>query len=334
MKIDTEIISKKHDWDNVIKNFEKSTIFHTTEWKKLIENLGGKGFLLAAKENDCITGILPIFITKSKILHLKQFFSIPFTDQDGLLLDSNPNDTLKALLKTLEKMINEHNPAKTTINTSHVLMLNARVTPILRYGIDISGLTEEQVWKGFTTNVRRYTSKSKKMGVELSMKTRPSFYKEYYKMYNDLATRRNLIIGRFSKQFFKTLFGILKNNMKVLAAEIDDKILSAMIILPYNNVLYAYLLASYNDAFKFYPNYLLYWEMIRWAIDNKFKLIDIGTAGVGKHTGLHSYKRKYNIFTETTYTWEINHSRKALFEGIIYDIGRGVMNLLYTNFEE
>ena len=91
------------------------------------------------------------------------------------------------------------------------------------------------------------------------------------------------------------------NHMKLLIAYYEDKPISGVIPIIYGNKTWYLYGASSNEYRNLMPNYLLQWEMIKMAINNKSDIYDFrGVPGnVDEKNGLYRFKKGFGgEFTE------------------------------------
>ena len=104
--------------------------------------------------------------------------------------------------------------------------------------------------------------------------------------------------------------------MKLMMAFHEDKPISGIIDIIYGNKIWYLYGASSNEHRNLMPNYLLQWEMIRYAIENKKDIYDFrGVSGVVDEShpqyGLYRFKKGFGAeFTE--YIGEIYFNFKPL----------------------
>ena len=328
--MDVRIISKNREWDNIVKRFSNSSFYHTASWKKLLEKHGCKGFLIVAEDGDSITGILPVYMTKSKLFHFREFRSIPFCNEDGLLITQKHDESIEFLLKGLKELTEKYSSIRTVLQTKDVLMSTAKVQPEYRYIFRTEGYSLKDVWNNILSKgTRKSVSRAINKGGVAIMRKRLSYFKEYYEMYKDVMRRRKTSIGKFSEQFFKDVFIICRKHLKIFTVEQNNRIISSTLCFHYNGVLHGWSLVSYTSSLKYRPNDLLIWEVIKWGIKNKCRYIEFGTVPVEGEVGLRIFKEKYKTDLEKTYCFEMNHSWKADFEDFIVSLGKNIKNRFF-----
>lgn len=309
-----KIITNDDEWEETIKKVPQATVYHTSNWKKLVENHGCKGYLIVAKNGENISGIFPVYTTKSKLLRLKQFSSIPFSDQESIIINDEPDKTVKTLFDGLFYLVNEFESKRTILTTNLILRQDAKILPMCRYLFNTNGLTEEKFWESLDRSVHSSIRKGKDKNVKCVMKDDLGIYDECVSMFNDMTKRRNYKFTKYTRQFFVDLGKFMKDYIKVFILEIEEKPMAIIIAFNFNGNLYGWTFLTYSNVLSYNPGDLLMWEMIKWVIKNGFNSIDFGTLPLGNEINAHRFKNKFKTHIEKTYLLHINHSSKSNFE--------------------
>ena len=62
------------------------TVFHSLEWKKVIESYGQEQLYLVLKKNNSILGIFPLHFIHNSFLRKKFMCSLAFSDDAGIII--------------------------------------------------------------------------------------------------------------------------------------------------------------------------------------------------------------------------------------------------------
>ena len=153
----------------------------------------------------------------------------------------------------------------------------------------------KQKWR---YNIRLATKK----GVTVKEGTKEDL-KDFHKIMIETGSRDGFII-RPLEYFEKMYDELAPNHMKLLMAYHEDKPISGIIPIMYGNKTWYLYGASSNAHRNLMPNYLLQWEMIKQAIQNKCDVYDFrGVSGVVDEShpqyGLYRFKKGFGAeFTE------------------------------------
>ena len=102
-------------------------------------------------------------------------------------------------------------------------------------------------------------------------------------------------------EYFEKMYDCLGEHMKLLMAYYEDKPISGVIVIIYGNKTWYLYGASSNEHRNLMPNYLLQWEMIKIALQNKSDIYDLrGVPGIADNSnGLYRFKKGFGAeYTE------------------------------------
>jgi len=154
---------------------------------------------------------------------------------------------------------------------------------------------------------------------------------EFYSIYSQ--NMHHLGSPVLSKKFFQELTSKYKNGIaRIFIAKTDDKeLVGCGLLLTYGKLAelgWASTISEYN---KFKTNMVLYWEVIRFCIENSFDVFSFGRATKG--SGSHNFKRQWGVtevpiyFNYSNYKFDIRRLRflgflwRKLPSDIAYKIG-------------
>ena len=95
---------------------------------------------------------------------------------------------------------------------------------------------------------------------------------------NETGSRDHFIVR--SAAYFRSLLACLGDNARLYMAYHDDRPIAGTIAIRFAGKVWYLYGASSNEGRNLMPNYLLQWEMIRWALDSGCFLYDFrGVSG-------------------------------------------------------
>ena len=143
---------------------------------------------------------------------------------------------------------------------------------------------------------------------------------EFYKTMKETGSRDNFIIR--SIEYYEKIYDCLgPEHVRIMLAEYEGEVIAATMPILYGNKVWYLYGGSKNEKRNLMPNYLLQWEMIKWALENKCDVYDFrGISGFkDEHSdsyGVYKFKKGFNPdFTE--------------FIGEIYIIFNPIVNNLF-----
>lgn len=99
-----------------------------------------------------------------------------------------------------------------------------------------------------------------------------------------------------SKEYFDNAYRVLSKPgyLKMAVVKFEQHIVGFRFFLCYGNLLYDWYAGSLAEHHDKYPNDILPWEVIRWGVENKYKIFDFGGAGKPNIPyGVRDYKLKF-----------------------------------------
>ncbi len=160
--------------------------------------------------------------------------------------------------------------------------------------VDLS-VTEETLWKSI--------KKSRKEGIRKAIRNNLVF--EVVNCKKNISTFYELLKNTFAsvkKPFPKIdfFYGISEyfdnKDTKIFQLKKDNTVIVSLLAFTYNNCIYAYYIGT-NREHKYFvmrPIDLLYWEVMRWGVNNGFKTFDwMGAGKPDVEYGVRKFKLQY-----------------------------------------
>jgi hypothetical protein len=295
-KIDIKTISD--DWNNCIAsnstlNVTNCSIAYNPCFAEIFEDVFGytsEYYYLI--ENEKIIGLLPGFRINNK------YTSIPMFPSAGIFAfnEINKLDIYKNISNHLGKY-----EIRDTIKFSHYTYDKK----VLCY-IPLEKTSDLQFDK-LTSDKRNHIRKGYKNG--LSIKYGGSeFLDDFYNIYS--YNMRHLGSPVIEKNFFLTLIKRYKYGIaKIFICYYGNIPVGGSFILSYSNLLEVSWASTLIDYNKLKPNMVLYWEMIKYSIDNGIHFFSFGRSTKG--SGAHEFKLRWGaleqplFFNYSNYTFDI-----------------------------
>lgn len=151
------------------------------------------------------------------------------------------------------------------------------VQPNFVFRLDIAGKTEEEVMAMFASKTRYNIRVALKNHVEVTVGG-PEDLEEFTRIMRVTGERDGF--STRPKSYFEGLLSALGEHARLYVAKIEGKMIAGTIAIAYGDKVW-YLYGASDNAFRnAMPNYLLQWEMIRWAIARGCRVYDFrGVSG-------------------------------------------------------
>lgn len=176
------------------------------------------------------------------------------------------------------------------------------INPRYVFKLDLKGKTEEQVLEGFHQKTRYNIKVATKKGVEVKEGSKEDL-KDFHRIMIETGERDKFTIR--SLEYFEKIYDSLgKDHMKLLMAYHENTPIAGIFLMIYGNKTCYLYGASSNSHRNLMPNYLLQWQGIKEAIEDKREVYDFrGVSGVVDENhpqyGLYRFKKGFGAeFTE------------------------------------
>ena len=261
------------------------------------------------KPDRRIIGILPL-------IHLKHFLfgngliSIPFFDVGGILTDSK--DAEKKLLEESIRLAIElkadfvelrHAIPLSSLEKSEKIRLDKdnlsvnlgkksyKVQMLMRLPD-----SAESLMNSFKSKLRSQIKKPIKEG--LSTKVGQSeLLADFYTVF--AQNMRKLGSPVHSKYFIRNAIKEYSDDSKIFVIYKNDKPAAASLVVGFKGILKNPWSSSLREFSRMAPNMLLYWKMLEYACDNKYRIFDFGRSTPGE--GTFKFKEQWGASSAPLY---------------------------------
>jgi FemAB-related protein (PEP-CTERM system-associated) len=275
--------SEEREWNEFVLAHPHGTPFHLIAWKTVIQkNFGYKPHYLVARDAAGICGVLPLFLVKN-ILVGKALISSPFAVYGGVLADC---DATRASLTVAVRLLGER------LGVQYVELRNAyqeqcvgfeRISRYVTFTQQI-GDDEEAILGGIPRKTRAAVRKSLKAGFAMRLTDDLSAFEDLYS-----RNLQRLGTPSFPTDYFADLIAAFRGMIDVREVLLDGKLASAVMTFYFRDQVMPYYGAS-DPAFNAAaPNNFMYYDLMRWGGQHRFRLFDFGRS---KKEGSGSYDFK------------------------------------------
>jgi FemAB-related protein (PEP-CTERM system-associated) len=260
--------------------------YHHPRWLEVVHKaFGHRTLYLAAEREGAIVGVLPLVFFASRLFG-RSTVSMPFLNYGGVLADDPGVE--RALL---DRAIAETRAAG---GASLELRHTRQVFPDLaakRHKVAmLLGLesTPERQWERLDRKVRNQVRKAEKSGLTVrfgGQELVPDFYGVFARNMRDLGT------PVYGVRFFDEVLAAFADGARVFVVSTAERPVAASIVVWHGatmEVPWASALREYNPLC---PNVLLYWHMLRFAIEQRCTVFDFGRSTPNE--GTFHFKRQW-----------------------------------------
>ena len=300
-------IENAQEFDRFVRSHPKGHMMQTSAWGKVKQEWEWCGFI-SRDENGNIKGVCATLLRQIPMTPFKMMYA-----PRGPVCDLADKETVKELL-TAARDYGIKNKAYTLKIDTDTLISNEEYINLLkdmgftfmdhnkdfntiqaRYilRLDVEGKTEEEVMASFHPKTRYNARLAARKGVTVEIKGIEAC-EEFPDLMLITGERANFATRPVS--YFRRIMEAFGDDARIYFAYYDGKVIAgALNVLCGDKVWYVYG-ASSNEYRNVMPNYLVQWEMIKWAIEEKCRIYDFRGGYPNEGSTLHGiFKFKYGF---------------------------------------
>lgn len=239
IKMKVEIYSNENseEYNKFILNNPDSTIYHTIEWKNIIEkNFGYEPFyLLARNTEDKICAVLPLFLAKN--IYGKRLDSIPQSPYGGLIGDLTHKKLLIDQAIELKKQLNcKLLSIRDAPFQSDIIFKEFDMKKCINWDRQIVKIEDpETMWNNLKKNNRENIRKAIKNNINIVKANTEEELKEFYYLISLTYKRLGFIV--FPYEFFLDIWKTMrpKGYVEVLTVKSNGEAVASALNFLFNN---------------------------------------------------------------------------------------------------
>jgi serine/alanine adding enzyme len=281
-------------WNTYVENHPAGTIHHRAEWQGLLEQTYSlQSYYFTARDADGrVVGVLPLARHTSRLFG-DFLVSMPWFAHAGAIAEhpliehklmQAANETAAALgcahIEYRDEIPREDLPAQTH-KVNMVLALPETV---------------EQLWQGFTPKLRAQIRRPQHEDPRVSvggMEYLDDFYRVYARNMRDLGSPPH------SKTFVKHILECFHDNSWLVVLYLHGQPVGGGLLLGMGNTLEIPLASTIREVNPLSMNMLLYWEVLKFAIDHGYSQFDFGRSSID--AGTYRFKRQWGAQPKQLY---------------------------------
>ncbi len=281
-------------WDNIVFSSKEGTLFHSWKWLKIMEKFNKKvvfsrtykGVLypLTVWDGDELVGIFPIFFYHTPFFNMacsppfsvENYYLGPVIKHDSQMKEHRRYMRFFEFQKAVDGFLkNTLKPSYISVHTSPgfldprpYIWSGYEVRPEFTNIINLLQ-GEKTVWGNFNQGVKKSVTKLEKGGITIDDGTKGDLEVVF-----GLLSQRDRI--HTSKEF---LFEIYDNfspeNVRFITAKKDGVTVTGLLAMVYKKNVSIWTGSPRITIGGISPNYILYWELIKWACERAFSTFEI-----------------------------------------------------------
>ncbi len=272
----------KGELNEVLNNSDHATPFHSLDLSQFVSDYFLlDSYLIYASMGDEIRGFL-IFHKDKKNNTLASPYQLSLTVYGGPVSLPGNELVIISLLRYLKKSaFRSRVYIKSGPAVSFDLFSGAgyKVKTIPTLLIDTCK-SEKELWEGLENRIRRNIRKAKENNIEITILNN-NCIDRFIELYRELCLRKDLFFH--GADYYRNLYGILQKDvkMRIFYAAYEGEVISAMSVLEYKDYINPWFGGTDHEYLSTGAGSLLYWEIIRYASCEGYRIYDFLGLDVG-----------------------------------------------------
>jgi serine/alanine adding enzyme len=272
-------------WNDYVESNPAASLYHRAEWRELIKKtFGHECCHFYATVNKQVVGVLPLVRLKSTLFG-DFMVSMPYFNYGGAIANN---------LVIEQKLMDAANNHANSIGTGHVEYRDDIVRSSLPARTDKVNMllslpdTEDDLWNTFSSKLRSQIKRAQREEAQVNSggaERLADFYTVFARNMRDLGT------PVYGKAFFNNIMHTFPENSTIVTVQHEGRPVAAAFLLGHKGILEIPWASTIKDVNHLSINMLLYWEVLKFAIENRYSYFDFGRSS--KDSGTFRFKQQW-----------------------------------------
>jgi FemAB-related protein (PEP-CTERM system-associated) len=281
----------REKWDTYVHTSPQATVYHLAGWKRVMEEAFGLNtHYLWAEEDGQTLGVLPL-------LHVTGRFAAPFfSSMPGAICAQN-EDVARALLERAAELVRASGAVHLTLRDSFqrwdlpsLVTSEDHCTMLVRLPDD-----PDEIWWGVNRRVRQSIKKAYQANLEVVIG--PQYLEDLYPAY--AIAMREFGTPTFGLAFFRKLLSEFPDQFTVMMVCQGQTVLGGGFVAFFKDTVYNTWGGMLREYYDLAPNYILYWETLKYGCEQGYRWLDLGRSEW--ESGTFRYKKHWLAEPEPLY---------------------------------
>jgi serine/alanine adding enzyme len=272
--------------DHYVSRHPLACTYHRPEWTQVIRRaFGQRTTYLVAWRREQPVGVLPLVFFQSRLFG-RFSVSLPFLNYGGVLADDPAVESalLDRAIEETQRRAGTHLELRHTRQHFATLVSKRhKVAMELQLAEDV-----DAQWHALDRKVRNQVRKAEKSGLHVTHggpELLPAFYNVFARNMRDLGTP---VYGR---SFFEEVLAAFPGETRVFVVRLQQRPIAASLVHWFRDSIQVPWASALRDCNALCPNVLLYWHMLQYAVEQRFRTFDFGRSTPGE--GTYNFKKQW-----------------------------------------
>ena len=273
-------------WREFVNTHGECSSYHRWEWKRVIENtFGWHTLFLLAADGQKVMGILPLALQDSWLFG-RWLSSVPIVQGGGIAAETP--EAGQALLEAAIRLTVQLRAKYLELRNSPVRGLGLQTrSDKVRAVLEIAPNTSV-MWNHLDPKVRNLVRKGINNGLSAEF-GRAELIDEFYRIF--ARNMRDLGTPVYGKSLFAEVTSAFPEDSRICLVRHQGKTIAAAFLLGFRRTIESLWASSFRESLSLSPNMFLYWNVIAFASQHGYQVLDFGRSTTGSST--HRFKMQW-----------------------------------------
>lgn len=285
--VEIKRLSVEHEsaWQSYVDRHPAASLYHLLEWRDVVVNSFGHNCLyLIAVYNDTLVGVLPLVQLHSRLFG-NFLVSQAFFNYGGALGDSEAveNKLMSTAAEEAKSLGCSHIEYRDDFQRASVPARTDKVSMMLALPD-----SSDQLWQDIGSKLRAQIKRPQRENCEYrigGLELLDDFYHVFAINMRDLGT------PVYAKYFFANIINSLGEKARLVIIYKSGQPVASAFLIGYRDVLEIPWASTLRSVNHLGVNMLLYWHVLKFAIERKYRWFDFGRSTV--NAGTYRFKRQW-----------------------------------------
>ncbi len=274
------------DWNQYVAQHPAACVHYRAEWRLIIQACYGHEcyYFVARDQRNAIRGVLPLTRLNSRVFG-DFLVSMPYFQRGGALAD---HAELEALL------MQAANDCAARLGCRHIEYRDdvpREALPVQTHKVNMVlalPSTHAALWQSFSAKLRSQIRRPQREAVALRIggaELLDDFYAIYSRNMRDLGSPAH------ARKFVAAMLEQFPQHSWLIVLYLHDRAVAAGLLLGHGDTLEIPLASTIRDVRHTSMNMLLYWEILKFAIDRSYQQFDFGRSS--KDASTYRFKKQW-----------------------------------------
>lgn len=284
-------VSKKRYLD-FVSNYEDSSILQSLLWENIRKDVKYEAVYLE-KNNEIIATMTLC------IIYINEVKGNIMYSPKGPLCTLENIELVKMLIEEARPLIKkykvfafkfdseiENNPKLIDLYKKEGFSISDKSQNKYNFKLNLRQKNELDLLRNFSDETRTSIKEAQRADVRTKHGNTYNELQAFYNLYKKMGRENKFIYREY--EYFKMLLDTFKENIRIYIAVRDDKDIGAAICINFGRKVSLLYDATIEENKVYNPHYLMYNNILKWALESKCKICDLG--------GMYKTKENSEIF--------------------------------------